>query len=83
MISPKGNEDGTTNLVGLELMAKLSRRNQERIEQLPRLCVTCLSVIQDLAHVIHRSFNRIGLPFFFSLGNENRADHISGGRDVE
>jgi hypothetical protein len=29
------------------------------------------------------SLNRIGLPFFFSLSEENRADHISGGRDVE
>jgi hypothetical protein len=47
------------------------------------LCVMCLSAVQDLAHVIHGSFNRIGLPFFFSLGGENRADHISGGRDVE
>jgi hypothetical protein len=26
--------------------------------------------------------NRIGLPFF-SFGDENRADHISGGRDIE
>jgi hypothetical protein len=64
-------------------MSKLSRRNQERIEQLLRLCVTCLSVGQDLAHVIHRSLNRIDLPFFFSLSDENYADHISGGRDVE
>jgi hypothetical protein len=46
------------------------------------LCVTGLSVGQDLAQVIHRSLDRIGLPFF-SLGDENRADHISGGRDVE
>jgi hypothetical protein len=43
----------------------------------------CLYVGEDLAHVIHRSLNRIGLPFFFSLGDENHADHISGGRDVE
>jgi hypothetical protein len=50
--------------------------------QFLRLCVTCLSVGQDLAHVIHRSLNRIGL-LFFSLGDENHADHISGGRDVE
>jgi hypothetical protein len=64
-------------------MAKLSRRDQERIEQLLRLCVTCLSIGQDLAHVIHRSLNRIGLPFFFSLGEKNRADHNCGGRDVE
>jgi hypothetical protein len=69
--------------MSLEVMSKLSRRNQERIEQLLRLCVTCLSVGQDLAHVIHRSLNRIGMPFFFSLGNENCADHVSGGRDVE
>jgi hypothetical protein len=27
--------------------------------------------------------NRIGLPFFFLLSDENCADHISGGRDVE
>jgi hypothetical protein len=27
--------------------------------------------------------NRIGLPFFLSFGDENYADHISGGRDVE
>jgi hypothetical protein len=47
------------------------------------LCVTCLSVGQDLAHVVHKSLNKIGLPFFFSLGDENRADHISGGRNVK
>jgi hypothetical protein len=47
------------------------------------LCVMCLSVGQDLAHVIHRSLHRIGLQFFFSLGDENCADHIGGGRDVE
>jgi hypothetical protein len=64
-------------------MVKLSRRDQEHIKQLLRLCITCLSVGQDLAYVIHRSLNRIGLPFFFSLGDENYADHISGGRDVE
>jgi hypothetical protein len=64
-------------------VTKLPRRDQERIEQLQGLCVTCLSVGQDLAHVIHRSLNRIGLPFFFSLGNENHADHVSGGGDVE
>jgi hypothetical protein len=64
-------------------MSKLSRCNQERIEQLLRLCVTCLSVDQDLTHVIHRSLNGIGLPFFFSLSDENRADHIGGSRDVE
>jgi hypothetical protein len=43
----------------------------------------CLSVGQDLAYVIHRSLNRIGLHFFFSLSNEDCEDHISGGRDVE
>jgi hypothetical protein len=48
-----------------------------------RLCVTCFSVGQDLAHVIHKSLNRVGLPFFFSFGDENCADHIGGGRDVE
>jgi hypothetical protein len=64
-------------------MSKLSRRDQERIEQLLGLCVTCLSVGQDLAHVVHKSLNKIGLPFFFSLGDENRADHISGGRNVK
>jgi hypothetical protein len=47
------------------------------------LCIMCLSVGQDLAHVIHMSLNRIGLPFFFSLGDEDCADHIIGGRDVE
>jgi hypothetical protein len=47
------------------------------------LCVTCFSVGQNLAHVIYRSLNRIGLPFLLSLGDENRADHTSGGRDVE
>jgi hypothetical protein len=47
------------------------------------LCVTRLSVGQDLAHVIHRLLNKVGLPFLFSLGDENCADHISGGGDVE
>jgi hypothetical protein len=46
------------------------------------LCITCLSVGQDLAYVIHKSLNRIGLPFF-SLSDEDCADHIIGGRDVE
>jgi hypothetical protein len=64
-------------------MSKLSGRNQEHVEQLLRLCITCLSVGQDLAHVIHRSLNRVGLPLFFSLNDEDCADHISGGRDVE
>jgi hypothetical protein len=64
-------------------MSKLSRRDQERIEQLLGLCVTCLSVVQDLAHVVHRLLNRIGMPFFLSLDDENRADHVSGGRDVK
>jgi hypothetical protein len=27
--------------------------------------------------------NRVGLPFFFMFSDENCADHISGGRDVE
>jgi hypothetical protein len=69
--------------VSLEVVSKLSLRDQERIEQLLRLCVTCFSVGQDLTHVVHMSLNRVGLSFFFSLGNENCADHISGGRDVE
>jgi hypothetical protein len=43
----------------------------------------CFSIGQDLTHVIHRSLNSVGLPFFFSLIDENRADHISGGGDVE
>jgi hypothetical protein len=47
------------------------------------LCVTCFSVGQNRAHVIYRSLNKIGLPFFFSFGDENRADHISGRRYVE
>jgi hypothetical protein len=47
------------------------------------LCVTCFSVGQNLAHVIYKSLNRLGLPFLFSLSDQNRADHISGGRDVE
>jgi hypothetical protein len=64
-------------------VAKLSGRNPEHIKQLLRLCVTCLSVSQDLSYIIHRSLNRIGLPFFFSLSDEDCADHISGGRDVE
>jgi hypothetical protein len=64
-------------------MEKLSRRDQERTEQLLRLCITCLSVGQDLAYVIPRSLNRIGLPFFFSLGDEDCADNISGGRNVK
>jgi hypothetical protein len=62
-------------------MSKLSRR--EHIEQLLRLCIMCLSVGQDLAHIVHWSSNRIGRPFFFSLSDENCAEHISGGRDVE
>jgi hypothetical protein len=69
--------------VSLEVVAKLSRCDQEHIEQLLRLCVTCISVGQDLAHVIHRSLNRLSLPLFFSLGDENRIAHIGGGRDVE
>jgi hypothetical protein len=69
--------------VSLEIVAKLSGRNQERIEQLLRLCVTCLSIGQDLAYVINRLLNMIGLPFFFSLSDEDCTDHISGGRDVE
>jgi hypothetical protein len=64
-------------------MSKLFRRNQECIKQLLRLCITFLSIGQDLAHVMHRSLNRIGLPFFFSLDDENRAEHVSGGRDVK
>jgi hypothetical protein len=71
------------DLVSLEVVSKFSRRDQERIEQLLRLCVTCFSVGQNLAHVIYMLLSRIGLPFLFSLGDENRADHISGGRDVE
>jgi hypothetical protein len=47
------------------------------------LCITCLSIGQDLAHVIHRSLNRIGLPFFLSLSDDNHADYISCGRYVE
>jgi hypothetical protein len=62
---------------------KLSRRDQEPVEQLLWLCITCLSVGQDLTYVIHRSLNRIGLPIFFLLSDEDCADHISGGRDVE
>jgi hypothetical protein len=27
--------------------------------------------------------NRVGLPLFFSFGNENRANHIGGGGDVK
>jgi hypothetical protein len=69
--------------VSLEVVSKLSRRNQERIEHLLRLCVTCLSVGQGLAYVIYRSLNRVGLPFFFSLGDKNCDDHIGGGRDIE
>jgi hypothetical protein len=47
------------------------------------LCVTCLSVGQDLAYVVHKSLNKIGLPFFLSPSDEDYADHISGSRDVE
>jgi hypothetical protein len=83
MISPKGERRWNHDLVSLKVMAKLSRRNQEHVEQLLRLCITCLSIGQDLSHVIHRSLNRIGLPFFLSLGNEDYADHISGGRVVK
>jgi hypothetical protein len=69
--------------VSLEVVAKLSLRDQERIEQLLGLCITCLSIGQDLAYIVYRSLNRIGLPFFFSFNDENRADHISGGGYVE
>jgi hypothetical protein len=69
--------------VSLEVVSKLSRRDQECIEQLLRSCVLCFSVGQDLAHVVHRSLNRLGLPFFFSLGDENCSNHVGGGRDVE
>jgi hypothetical protein len=64
-------------------MTKLSRRDQERIEQIMRLSIMCLGVGQDLAYVIHRLLNMIGLAFFFSLSDEDCADHISSGRDVE
>jgi hypothetical protein len=47
------------------------------------LCVTCFSVGQNLAYLIYRSLNRIGLPFFFTFSDENRVDHISGGRDLQ
>jgi hypothetical protein len=69
--------------VGLKVVTKLSRRDHECVEQLLRLGVACFSVGQDLAHVVHRSLNRIGLSFFFSFCGENRVDHISGGGDVE
>jgi hypothetical protein len=29
------------------------------------------------------SLNRIALPFFFWLSNEDCADHVGGGRDLE
>jgi hypothetical protein len=64
-------------------MTKLSRRDQERIEKLLRLHITCLSIGQDLAYVIHMSLNRVGLPFFFLFSDEDCTDHIGGGRDVE
>jgi hypothetical protein len=47
------------------------------------LHIMCFSVGQVLSYVIHRSLNRIDLPFFLSLGDENCVDHIGGGRDVE
>jgi hypothetical protein len=47
------------------------------------LCVACLSIGQDLSYIIHKSLNRLGLPFFLSLGDEDYADHISGGRNVK
>jgi hypothetical protein len=83
MISPKGERRRNHDLVSLEVMSKLSRCNQECVKQLLRLCIACYSVGQDFAHVVHGSLNRVGLPFFFSLGDENCADHISGGKDVE
>jgi hypothetical protein len=43
----------------------------------------CLSVGKDLTYVIHMLLNRVGLPFFFSFCDKDRADHMSGGRDVE
>jgi hypothetical protein len=64
-------------------MTKLSRLDQVRIEQVMRLCITCHSVSQDLAYVIHRLLNRVGLPFFFLFSNEYCTKHIGGGRDVE
>jgi hypothetical protein len=69
--------------MSLEVMSKLSRCDQERIEQLLGLCVMSLSIGQDLAHIGHRLLNKIGLPFFFSLSDENHADHVSSGRDVK
>jgi hypothetical protein len=56
-------------------MAELSRHDQERIEKLLRLCITCLSVGQDIAYIKHRLLNRIGMPFFVSLSDEECADH--------
>jgi hypothetical protein len=47
------------------------------------LYISCFDVGQDLNYVIHRSLNRIGLPFFFSFSDEDYANHIGGGRDVE
>jgi hypothetical protein len=43
----------------------------------------CLCVSQELTYVVYRLSNRTGLPFFFSLSDENRADHIGGGGYVE
>jgi hypothetical protein len=47
------------------------------------LCITCFSADQDLTYVIHRSLNRIGLPLILSLSDEDCADHVGGGGDVE
>jgi hypothetical protein len=39
--------------------------------------------LKDLTYIIHKSLDRIGLPFFLSFCDEDCADHISGGGDVE
>jgi hypothetical protein len=51
----QGEQRRDHDLVSLEVVSKLSRRDQERIEQLLRLCVTCFSIGQNLAYVIYRS----------------------------
>jgi hypothetical protein len=35
------------------------------------LSIMCLSIGQDLAYVVHRSLNRVGLAFFFSFSDED------------
>jgi len=72
-----------SDLVILEVVAELARRNQDDVQQLLDLRIMSLGFIENLADEVYWTLHLIGVPGLLTFDHNGRADDARSSGDVD